>query len=77
MNFRILAAPVWPRGRFFALLAATALTAALLAPNVQAQAPAPAPAAPKVVVDSISPATAYRKNGVFTFEISGDNKIVR
>ena len=47
MNFRILAAPVWPRGRVFALLAATALTAALLAPNVQAQTPAPAPVAPK------------------------------
>src|SRR5229473_3143810 len=48
MNFRILAAPVWPRGRVFALFAATAVTAALLAPDVQAQAPAPgAPAAPK------------------------------
>jgi invasion protein IalB len=48
MNFRILAAPVWPRGRVFALLAATALAAASLAPDVQAQAPAPGvPAAPK------------------------------
>jgi invasion protein IalB len=48
MNFRILAASVWPRGRVFALLAATALTASLLAPGVQAQTPAPAPsAAPK------------------------------
>jgi invasion protein IalB len=46
MNFRILAAPVWPRGRVFALLAATALTATLLAPVVQAKTPAPAPAAP-------------------------------
>jgi invasion protein IalB len=46
MNFRILAAPVWPRGRVFALLAATAVTTALLAPNVQAQTPAPAPGAP-------------------------------
>jgi invasion protein IalB len=45
MNFRILAAPVWPRGRVFALLAATALTAALLAPAAQAQTPTPAPAA--------------------------------
>jgi len=44
MNFRILAASVWPRRRVFALLAATALTAVLLAPDVQAQAPAPAPA---------------------------------
>ena len=51
MNFRILAAPVWPRGRVFALLAATALAASLLTQGVQAQAPAPgaapAPAAPK------------------------------
>jgi invasion protein IalB len=45
MNFRILAASR-PRGRFFALLAATALTASLLAPDVQAQTPAPAPGAP-------------------------------
>jgi len=45
MNFRILAAPVRPRGRVFALLAATTLTAALLASNAQAQTPAPA--APK------------------------------
>jgi invasion protein IalB len=46
MIFRILAASVWPRGRVFALLAATALTAVLLAPDAQAQAPAPgAPAA--------------------------------
>jgi invasion protein IalB len=44
MNFRMLAASVWPRGRVFALLAATALTASLLAPGVQAQQPAPAPA---------------------------------
>jgi invasion protein IalB len=45
MNFRILAAPVRPRGRVFVLLAATTLTAALLASNAQAQTPAPA--APK------------------------------
>ena len=44
MNFRILATPVWPRGRVFALLAATALSASLLAPEAQAQQP-PAPAA--------------------------------
>jgi len=44
MNFRILAAPVWPRGRVFALMAATALTATLLAPDAFAQAPAPTPA---------------------------------
>jgi invasion protein IalB len=47
MNFRILAAPAWPRGRVFALLAATALTVTLLAPDAYAQAPAPAPGAPK------------------------------
>jgi invasion protein IalB len=47
MNFRILAAAVQPRGRVFALLAATALTAVLLAPDAYAQAPTPAPAAPK------------------------------
>jgi len=46
MNFRILAAPAWPRGRVLALLAATTLTAALLAPGAQAQTPAPAPGAP-------------------------------
>jgi invasion protein IalB len=48
MNFRILAAPVWPRGRLFALLAATALTVTLPAPEIHAQQPAPTtPAAPK------------------------------
>src|SRR5450631_4197287 len=46
MNFRILAASVWPRGRVFALLAATALTAILLVPDARAQTPAPAPGAP-------------------------------
>src|ERR1700731_3568143 len=45
MNFRILAASAGPRGRGFALLAATALTATLLAPGVHAQAPSPAPKA--------------------------------
>ena len=43
MNFRILA--VRPR-RVFALLAASALTASLLVPEVQAQAPAPGAPAP-------------------------------
>jgi len=59
MNFRILAAPVWPRGRVFALLAATALAASLLAPDAQAQAPAPAPkakAAPKAAPAAPAPA---------------------
>jgi invasion protein IalB len=49
MNFRILAAPVRPRGRIVALLAATALSAVLSVPAALAQTPAaPAPtAAPK------------------------------
>jgi invasion protein IalB len=50
MNFCMLAAPVWPRGRVFALFAATVVsTATLLGPSAQAQAPAaaPAPGAPK------------------------------
>src|SRR5690242_20454624 len=47
MNFRMLAAPAGPRGRVFALMAATALGATFLATDVWAQAPAPAPAAPK------------------------------
>ena len=46
MNFRILAAPVRPRGRVSALLAATALSAAILVSGAQAQTPAPAPSAP-------------------------------
>jgi invasion protein IalB len=46
MNFRMLAAPVWPRGRVFALMAVTALGATLLAQDLWAQAPAPAPATP-------------------------------
>src|ERR1700730_10550514 len=46
MNFRILAAPVWPRGRVLALVTVTALTAAWLAPDAWAQAPTPAPATP-------------------------------
>jgi invasion protein IalB len=58
MNFRILAAPVWPRGRVFALLAATALIACLAPPDVYAQAPAPgaAPAAPKAAPGAPAPA---------------------
>jgi invasion protein IalB len=47
MNFRMLAAPVWPRRRVFALMAATALGATFLASNLSAQTPAPTPAAPK------------------------------
>ena len=62
MNFRILAASVRPRGRAFALLAATALAASLLAPAVQAQTPVPnAPkakpkAAPKAAPAAPAPA---------------------
>jgi invasion protein IalB len=55
MNFRILAASVWPRGRVFALLAATALTAVLLAPDAQAQAPTPAPGAPAAAPKAKAP----------------------
>jgi invasion protein IalB len=61
MNFRILAASVRPRGRVFALLAATALVASLVAPDVQAQQPAPAPApaaAPKAKKPAPKPAPA-------------------
>src|SRR5436190_11918403 len=46
MNFRILAAPVRPRGRVSAMLAATALSATILVSGAQAQTPAPAPGAP-------------------------------
>jgi invasion protein IalB len=61
MNFRILAASVRPRGRVFALLAATALVASLVAPDVHAQQPAPAPApaaAPKAKKPAPKPAPA-------------------
>ena len=67
MNFRILAASVRPHGRIFALLAATALSAALSAPAAQAQTPAaPAPAAapkakaaaPKAAPKAPAPAAA-------------------
>jgi invasion protein IalB len=63
MNFRILAASVRPRGLVLALLAATALVASLVGPEVQAQqaapAPAPAPAAaPKAKKPAPKPAPA-------------------
>ena len=58
MNFRILAASVWPRGRVFALLAATALTAVLLAPGARAQTPAPAPGAPAAAPKAKAPKAA-------------------
>jgi invasion protein IalB len=46
MNFHTLAVSVRPRGRVFALLAATALSAAFLISQAEAQTPAPAPGAP-------------------------------
>ena len=47
MNFRILAGSIRPRGQILALLAASALSATLVASGAQAQQPAPAPGAPK------------------------------
>ena len=47
MNFCILAASVRPRGRGFTVLAASALSAGLIASAAMAQQPAPAPGAPK------------------------------
>jgi invasion protein IalB len=62
MNFRILAASALPRGRVFALLAATALTAMSLVPEAQAQQP-PAPAAPKAAPPKAAPPKAAPKAG--------------
>ena len=47
MNFRILAGSIRPRGQLLAQLAASALSATLIASGAQAQQPAPAPGAPK------------------------------
>lgn len=55
MNFRILAASVRPHGQVFALLAATALSATLIASGAQAQQPAPAPGAPKAAPAPAAP----------------------
>jgi invasion protein IalB len=55
MNFRILAASVRPRGRAFALLAATALSASLAVSAAQAQTPAPAPGAPAPAAPKAAP----------------------
>jgi invasion protein IalB len=57
MNFRILAAPLRPRWRVSALLAATAFSAAILVSGAQAQTPAPgAPAAaPKAKAPKAAP----------------------
>jgi invasion protein IalB len=54
MNFRILAA-VRPRGRAFALLAATTLSASLAVSAAQAQTPAPAPGAPAPAAPKAAP----------------------
>jgi invasion protein IalB len=58
MNFGILAALVRPQGQVFALLAATALSATLIASGAQAQQPAPAPGAPKAAQAPAAPAPA-------------------
>jgi invasion protein IalB len=58
MNFRILAAPVGPRGRVFAVLAATALAASFVTSEVHAQAPAPAPKARSKAPPHAAPAPA-------------------
>jgi invasion protein IalB len=57
MNFRILAASVRPRGRVSALLAATALSAAILVSGAQAQTPTPAPGAPAAAPKAAPKAT--------------------
>ncbi len=57
MNFRILAAPVRPRVRVFALLALSALAASLLVPDAQAQQPpAAAPHAKPKAAPKAAPA---------------------
>jgi invasion protein IalB len=58
MNFHILAAPVRPHGRVFALLAATAMSATLLLSAAQAQTPAPAPGAPTAAPKAKAPKAA-------------------
>ena len=59
MNFRILAASVRPRGRVFALLAATASVGSLVALDVQAQQPAPAAPAPAAAPKAKSKAAPH------------------
>jgi invasion protein IalB len=61
MNFRILAASVRPRGRVFALLTATALSAAFLISQADAQTPAPAPGAPAPAAPKAPPKAAPPK----------------
>jgi invasion protein IalB len=60
MNFRILAGSIRPRGQLSALLAASALSATLIASGAQAQQPAPAPGAPKIA-QAPAPAPAAPK----------------
>jgi invasion protein IalB len=60
MNFRILAGSIRPRGQILALLAASALSATLIASGAQAQQPAPAPGAPKIA-QAPAPAPAAPK----------------
>jgi len=54
MNFRLLAAPVMPRGRVLAALAVATLTIS----TASAQQPAPAPAAPKAAPKAAAPKAA-------------------
>jgi invasion protein IalB len=61
MNFRILAASVRPRGRTFALLAATTLSASLAVSAALAQTPAPAPGAPPAAPKAAPKAPAAPK----------------
>jgi invasion protein IalB len=62
MNFRMLAAPIRPRKRVFALMMAAALGATFLASDASAQAPTPAPKAksraPKAAPAAPAPAPA-------------------
>jgi invasion protein IalB len=58
MIFRILAAPVSPRGRVLALFAATALTAASIVLQAQAQQPPAAPKAAPRAAPKAAPRTA-------------------
>jgi invasion protein IalB len=60
MNFRILAGSIRPRGQLSALLAASALSATLIASGAQAQQPAPAPGAAKTA-QAPAPAPAAPK----------------
>jgi invasion protein IalB len=58
MNFRILAGSIRPRGQVLALLAASALSATLIATSAQAQQPAPAPKAAQAPAPKAAPKAA-------------------